>query len=283
MIKNAMSLKAKINNIAKSENISPHSVMQTYMLERLLERISKSKYKDNFILKGGMLISSIVGIDSRSTMDMDTTIKGFKLDIDNLRNILDDIISIEIDDNVKFEVLSIENIREDDDYGGLRVHINAIFDNMPIDLKIDVTTGDKITYKEINYKYNLLLENRAIEIWSYNLETIIAEKYESIIKRSTLNTRVRDFYDVYMLIHLDRNNISNKMLKDAIIETSKHRATFEMVNNKEIVEEVISSLKNDDSMIKQWEKYQKTYEYAKDINYIDLIESVNMVKEIYFK
>jgi hypothetical protein len=216
-------------------------------------------------------------------MDMDTTIKGFKLDIDNLRNILDSIISIEIDDNVKFEVLSIENIREDDDYGGLRVHINAIFDNMPIDLKIDVTTGDKITYKEINYKYNLLLENRAIEIWSYNLETIIAEKYESIIKRSTLNTRVRDFYDVYMLIHLDRNNISNKMLKDAIIETSKHRETFEMINNKEIVEEVISSLKNDDSMIKQWEKYQKTYEYAKDINYIDLIESVNMVKEIYFK
>lgn len=283
MIKNAMSLKAKINNIAKSENISPHSVMQTYMLERLLERISKSKYKDNFILKGGMLISSIVGIDSRSTMDMDTTIKGFKLDIDNLRNILDSIISIEIDDNVKFEVLSIENIREDDDYGGLRVHINAIFDNMPIDLKIDVTTGDKITYKEINYKYNLLLENRAIEIWSYNLETIIAEKYESIIKRSTLNTRVRDFYDVYMLIHLDRNNISNKILKDAIIETSKHRETFEMINNKEIVEEVISSLKNDDSMIKQWEKYQKTYEYAKDINYIDLIESVNMVKEIYFK
>jgi predicted nucleotidyltransferase component of viral defense system len=283
MIKNAMSLKAKINNIAKSENISPHSVMQTYMLERLLERISKSKYKDNFILKGGMLISSIVGIDSRTTMDMDTTIKGFKLDIDNLRNILDSIISIEIDDNVKFEVLSIENIREDDDYGGLRVHINAIFDNMPIDLKIDVTTGDKITYKEINYKYNLLLENRAIEIWSYNLETIIAEKYESIIKRSTLNTRVRDFYDVYMLIHLDRNNISNKMLKDAIIETSKHRETFEMINNKEIVEEVISSLKNDNSMIKQWEKYQKTYEYAKNINYIDLIESVNMVKEIYFK
>lgn len=283
MIKNAMSLKAKINNIAKSENVSPHSVMQTYMLERLLERISRSKYKDNFILKGGMLISSIVGIDSRSTMDMDTTIKGFKLDIDNLRNILDSIISIEIDDNVKFEVLSIENIREDDDYGGLRVHINAIFDNMPIDLKIDVTTGDKITYKEINYKYNLLLENRAIEIWSYNLETIIAEKYESIIKRSTLNTRARDFYDVYMLIHLDRNNISNKMLKDAIIETSKHRETFEILNNKEIVEEVINSLKNDDLMLKQWKKYQKTYEYAKDINYIDLIESVNMVKEIYFK
>lgn len=282
MIKNAMSLKAKINNIAKSENISPQSVMQIYMLERLLERISNSKYRDNFILKGGMLISSMIGIESRSTMDMDTTIKGFMLDIENLKNILNEVIIINIDDGVKFEILSIENIREDDDYGGLRVHINAIFDNMPTDLKIDVTTGDKITYKEINYKYNLLLENRSIEIWSYNPETILAEKYESIIKRSTLNTRVRDFYDVYMLIHLEKNNISSQMLKDAIIETSKHRDTFETINNKQLVEEVIESLKNDDSMVKQWKKYQKTYEYAKDIEYTSLIESIEKIKEIYF-
>ena len=145
MIKNSMSLKAKINNIAKEEKVSPQAVMQTYMLERLLERISISEYKDNFILKGGMLISSIVGIDSRSTMDMDTTIKGFKLDIENLTNILQKIINIDIDDNVKFKILDIDNIRADDDYGGLRIHLQAIFDEMPVDLKIDVTTGDKIT------------------------------------------------------------------------------------------------------------------------------------------
>lgn len=265
------------------KKVSPHSVMQTYMMERLLERISKSEYKNNFILKGGMLISSMIGIDSRSTMDMDTTIKGLKLEIENLKFIINEIIKIDIGDGVQFKITSVENIREDDDYGGLRIHINAVFDNMPINLKIDVTTGDKITYKEINYKYNLLLENRSIEIWSYNIETILAEKYESIIKRSVLNTRVRDFYDVYMLIRLNKNNISNKMLRAAICETAQYRNTLPIVNNKEIVEEVINDLRNDNNMLKQWKKYQKTFEYAKDIQYINLIESIEKIKKIYFE
>lgn len=283
MIKNAMSLKAKINNIAKKEKVLPQAIMQTYMLERLLERIAISEYKDNFILKGGMLISSIIGIDNRSTMDMDTTIKGFKLDKENLENILQQIIKIDVNDNIRFKIISIENIREDDDYGGLRVHLQASFDEMPIDLKIDVTTGDKITYKEINYKYNLLLEKRSIEIWTYNVETIIAEKYESIIKRSVLNTRIRDFYDLYMLTHLDKKNINSKMLIDAIKETSKHRETFDIINDKNIVEDVINSIQNDNSLKGQWDKYQRSYEYAKGIKYEQLIESIIAIKEIYFK
>ena len=283
MIKNAMSLKAKINNIAKKEKVLPQAVMQTYMLERLLERISISEYKDNFILKGGMLISSIIGIDNRSTMDMDTTIKGFKLDKENLENILQEIIKIDANDNIKFKIISIENIREDDDYGGLRVHLQASFDEMPIDLKIDVTTGDKITYKEISYKYNLLLEKRSIEIWTYNVETIIAEKYESIIKRSILNTRIRDFYDLYMLTHLDKKNINSKMLIDAIKETSKHRGTFDIINDRNVVEDVINSIQNDNSLKEQWNKYQRSYEYAKDIKYEQLIDSIIAIKEIYFK
>lgn len=283
MIKNAMSLKAKINNIAKKEKVLPQAVMQTYMLERLLERISISEYKDNFILKGGMLISSIIGIDNRSTMDMDTTIKGFKLDTENLENILQEIIKIDANDNIKFKIISIENIREDDDYGGLRVHLQASFDEMPIDLKIDVTTGDKITYKEISYKYNLLLEKRSIEIWTYNVETIIAEKYESIIKRSILNTRIRDFYDLCMLTHLDKKNINSKMLIDAIKETSKHRGTFDIINDRNVVEDVINSIQNDNSLKEQWNKYQRSYEYAKDIKYEQLIDSIIAIKEIYFK
>ena len=282
MIKNVMSLKAKINNIAKKEKVLPQAVMQTYMLERLLERISISEYKDNFILKGGMLISSIIGIDNRSTMDMDTTIKGFKLDKENLENILQEIIKVDANDNIKFKIISIENIREDDDYGGLRVHLQASFDEMPIDLKIDVTTGDKITYKEINYKYNLLLEKRSIEIWTYNVETIIAEKYESIIKRSILNTRIRDFYDLYMLTHLDKKNINSKMLIAAIKETSKHRETFDIINDKNIVEDVINSIQNDNSLKEQWNKYQRSYEYAKDIKYEQLIHSISSIKELYF-
>lgn len=283
MIKNSMSLKSKINNIAKKENISPQAVMQTYMLERLLERISVSKYKDNFILKGGMLISSIIGIDNRSTMDMDTTIKGFKLEKNNLKNIIDQIIEMDMNDNISFKIITIENIRENDDYGGLRVHLQASFEEMTVDLKIDITTGDKITYKEINYKYNLLLENRNIEIWTYNVETIIAEKYETIIKRSIFNTRIRDFYDLYMLTHLDKKNISNKILKDAIIETSKHRNTYEIINNKSTIEEIINLIKEDNSLNKQWENYQKNYEYAKGITYELLIESIIKIKNTYFK
>lgn len=282
MIKNSMSLKAKINNIAKEEKISPQAVMQTYMLERLLERISISEYKDNFILKGGMLISSIVGIDSRSTMDMDTTIKGFKLDIENLTNILQTIININIDDNVKFKIIDIDNIRADDDYGGLRIHLQANFDEMPVDLKIDVTTGDKITYGEINYTYNLLLEERSIEIWTYNVETIVAEKYETIIKRNILNTRIRDFYDLYMLTHLDKQNISNKMLAQAIKETAKHRESYNIINDKNTVEEVIISIKNDKDLKQQWNKYQKNYEYAEEINYEQLVDSIVSIKDIYF-
>lgn len=283
MIKNSMSLKAKINNLAKEEKVSPQAVMQTYMLERLLERISISKYKDNFILKGGMLISSIIGIDSRSTMDMDTTIKGFKLNVENLKSILQDIIKIDIKDNIKFKISSIENIREDDDYGGLRIRLQSYFDEMPVDLKVDVTTGDKITYKEINYKYNLLLEKRSIEIWTYNVETIIAEKYESIIKRGILNTRIRDFYDLYMLTHLDKKNVLNKLLIDAIRETSKHRETFDIINDKNTVEDVINSIQNNKSLMQQWNKYQKNYEYAKNIEYEQLMDSIKTIKDLYFK
>lgn len=216
-------------------------------------------------------------------MDMDTTIKDVKLDIENLKNILQNIIEINVNDNIKFNIINIEKIREDDDYGGLRIHLQANFDEMPVDLKVDVTTGDKITYKEINYKYNLLLEQRSIEIWSYNIETIIAEKYESIIKRSTLNTRIRDFYDLYMLTHLDKKNISNKILVDAIIETSKHRKTYDNIKDKNVVEEVISFIKNDKSLKEQWKKYQRTYEYAKEIKYEQLIDSISLIKEIYFK
>ena len=278
-----MSLKARINNIAKKEKVLPQAVMQTYMLERLLERISLSEYKNNFILKGGMLIASIIGIDNRSTMDMDTTIKNLNLDKENLRNILRKIIKIDINDNIKFKIISISNIREDDAYGGLRVHIQANFDEMPVDLKIDVTTGDKITYKEINYKYNLLLEKRSIEIWTYNIETIIAEKYESIIKRNIFNTRIRDFYDLYMLIHLEKNNISNKILIDAIKETSKRRKTFNIINDKNEVEYVITSIQKDDTLKEQWKKYQGSYNYAKNINYEELIDTIKLVKNIYFK
>ena len=270
-----MSLKAVINNIAKENKVSAQSVLQTYMLERLLERISMSKYKDNFILKGGMLISAMLGIDSRTTMDMDTTIKGVALTEENISSIMKEICKMNIDDDVTFEVQKIELIREDDDYGGYRVTFKANYmEKMPVIMKIDITTGDKITYKEIKYSFELMLENRKIQVWAYNIETIIAEKFETIIKRGVLGTRVRDYYDVYMLFNTQRKNIENTILKEAIYSTAEHRNSVEIIKE---YKKTVSILEESEIMKKQWEKYQKDNFYAEDIKYEDLIESIKNI------
>ena len=279
MKSNTMSFKAIINNMAKENNVAAQSVLQTYMLERLLERISISKYKDNFILKGGMLISAMLGIDSRTTMDMDTTIKGFPLTKDNITNIMDEICNIEIDDNVTLKINKVELIREDDDYGGYRITFEAKYNNeMPVIMKIDITTGDKITYKEIEYSFTLMLEDRKIQIWSYNVETIIAEKFEAIVKRGVLSTRIRDYYDVYMLINTQSKIIDKKTLKDAITLTAQHRGTSEIIKDwKKIVEKIA----NDGKMRQQWKRYQKDNFYAEEIEYNDLINAIIKVGEIF--
>ena len=274
-----MSFKAIINNMAKENNVAAQSVLQTYMLERLLERISISKYKDNFILKGGMLISAMLGIDSRTTMDMDTTIKGFPLTKDNITNIMDEICNIEIDDNVTLKINKVELIREDDDYGGYRITFEAKYNNeMPVIMKIDITTGDKITYKEIKYSFTLMLEDRKIQIWSYNVETIIAEKFEAIVKRGVLSTRIRDYYDVYMLINTQSKIIDKRTLKDAITLTAQYRGTSEIIKDwKKIVEKIA----NDSKMQRQWKRYQKDNFYAEEIEYNDLINAISKVGKIF--
>ncbi len=279
MKRNTMSFKAVINNMAKENNVAAQSVLQTYMLERLLERISISKYKDNFILKGGMLISAMLGIDSRTTMDMDTTIKGLPLTKDNITNIMEEICNIEIDDNVTLKINKVELIREDDDYGGYRITFEAKYNNeMPVTMKIDITTGDKITYKEIEYNFTLMLEDRKIQIWSYNVETIIAEKFEAIVKRGVLSTRIRDYYDVYMLVRTQSKIIDEKTLKDAIILTAQHRGTSEIIKEwKKIVEKIA----NDSEMQQQWKRYQKNNFYAEEIEYKDLINAISKVGEIF--
>lgn len=279
MKRNTMSFKAIINNMAKENNVVAQSVLQTYMLERLLERISISKYKDNFILKGGMLISAMLGIDSRTTMDMDTTIKGFPLTKDNITNIMDEICNIEIDDNVTLKINKVELIREDDDYGGYRITFETKYNNeMPVIIKIDITTGDKITYKEIEYSFTLMLEDRKIQIWSYNVETIIAEKFEAIVKRGVLSTRIRDYYDVYMLINTQNKIIDKKTLKDAITLTAQYRGTSEIIKDwKKIVEKIA----NDSKMRQQWKRYQKDNFYAEEIEYKELINAISKVGEIF--
>jgi len=273
-----MSFKAIINNIAKENKVSAQSILQTYMLERLLERISVSKYKDNFILKGGMLISAMLGIDSRTTMDMDTTIKGFSLTEENIKNVMNEICNIDLQDDVTLKIKKIELIREDDDYGGYRITFEANLNNeMPVIMKIDITTGDKITYREIKYDFTLMLENRKIQIWSYNVETIIAEKFESIIKRGVLGTRIRDYYDIHMLLNTQTKNIDKETLKNAIISTAEQRETMDYIKEWKEVAEI---LENDSTMKKQWERYQRNNFYAEGIEYKDLINSLNKIGKI---
>lgn len=279
MKRNTMSLKATINNIAKANKVSAQSVLQTYMLERLLERISVSNYKDNFILKGGMLISAMLGIDSRTTMDIDTTIKGFELTEENVKNIMTEVCAIDLQDDITLKINKVEEIRENDDYNGYRLTFEAKYANtMPVIMKIDVTTGDKITYREIEYSFELMLENRKIHVWSYNVETVLAEKFEAIIKRGVLGTRIRDFYDVHMLLKTQNKNIDKKTLKVAIMFTAEHRDSVEEIKDwKEVVEE----LSDDSTMKNQWKRYQKNNFYAEGIEYEDLIESIKIVGEIF--
>ena len=277
MIKNRDSLKAKVSILSKKNNIPNKYLIQNFMFEALLKRISKSKYKDKFIIKGGFLLSSIFGVDLRSTMDLDTTIKGLTLDRETIIRVINEIINIDVEDNVKLEIENIKDIREEELYSGFEVNLKANFDGLKTNLMIDITTGDIITYKEVEFKYNTIFDNETINIMTYNYETIIAEKFESIISRNIDNTRMKDYYDLYMFVNLKWSDINKEILKKAIINTSKERETLDYIDNASNYIELIS----DDSRLKSlWNNYQNNYEYAKDIEFEDTINVVKTISEI---
>lgn len=182
-MKNAMQLKAIVKNIAKQKNIPAQVVLQNYMMERFLERVSLSAYQDNFIIKGGFLIASVVGLDSRTTMDMDVTIKNYPVDAQTITRMIEEIITLDLNDDVNFAFNGISEIREGDEYTGFRVALLANFSPMSVPLKLDITTGDIITPREIEYEYKLMLEDRSIKVFAYNMVTILAEKLETVISR----------------------------------------------------------------------------------------------------
>lgn len=275
-MKNAMQLKAYVKNLSKEKKISAQIVLQNYMLERLLERVSISEYKDNFILKGGFLLAAMVGLDTRATMDMDATIKGLPVTKETISQMFAEICEIHIDDDIKFEFAGIGDIREDDEYGGYRVSLSGNYPPMAVPLKIDITTGDKITPREMVYSFNLMFEERSINILAYTIETILAEKLETIVSRGDQNTRPRDFYDVYILNALQKQNIDNRVLKDAFAATVKKRGTEHIVvNYKEIIDNVSKS-----SVMKdQWIRYQKEFDYAKEISFEDTCRATDELME----
>ena len=268
---NPMQLKAYIKKMAVEKNLSAQLVMQNYMMERLLERVSLSKYKANFILKGGFLIAAIVGLDTRTTMDLDTTIKGFELTHNVIKSIIEDICKIKVEDDVTFSVNRTTDIRETDDYPGIRVSLTASYPPLKVPMTVDVTTGDKITPREIEYTFRLLFDERSISIMAYNLETILAEKLETILSRNIANTRPRDFYDVYILYTLRGSEFDPMILKSALEETSKKRGSLSVITQ---YESIIDSIRNDSGLKKFWENYQKEFAYAKDISLDETCEAV---------
>ena len=263
-----MQLKDKIKNLALKNHVPAQAVLQNFMLERLLERISLSKYKDMLILKGGMLIASMVGINNRTTMDMDATLRGYPLSEETIREAFLEICAMHLDDDITLVLDHIVPIREDDEYGGYRVAIIAKYESINTPLKIDITTGDIITPDAIRYTFHSNFEDKLIEVWAYNIETILAEKVETILRRSVLNTRPRDFYDVTIIIKTQRKAIKKKIFITALNATSKKRGSLLAVQNKETI---LLTIQSDTIMRQRWDRYCRENYYAKGIVFDDVI------------
>lgn len=273
MIKNAKSLIDKLKNKAEQNNITVNEVLQNYMFERILERLSISEYKNNFILKGGVLLSSIMGIDTRTTMDMDTCLKGINLTEEQLYKVLKNILDTDVKDGVTFEIKNSKPIREDDEYGGLKYNILAKFDNIKVNLSIDIATGDVITPGEIEYNYKMMFEDKALKIMTYNIESIIAEKFQTIISRNVLNSRMKDFYDLYYLIKY--STFSKDDLRLAIEKTFDKRNTdIKLINSN------ISVIQESDLLQDLWKTYSQKHKYTKDIKFEDIIETIKKISKL---
>ena len=282
MITTARQLKDLVRNLSKKKSADAQILMRNYMMERFLERISLSEYKNQFILKGGMLVAAMVGLDARATMDLDATIKGTNVSVEDVEMIISQIISIPLDDGVSFRVKRISEIMEEADYPGVRVSMETKFDGVITPLKIDISTGDIITPREIKYNFNLMLENRTIEVWAYNLETVLAEKLETVISRNVTNTRMRDFYDIYILQKLYGEQLSKDVLRDALVATAKKRETLEQIETEDI-DEVFDEIQSSSVMENLWKAYQRNYSYSADIPWHTIMKSIRTLYEIISK
>ena len=271
MSSKAMSLKGRIKNYAKKNNIAAQVVLQNYMFERFLERLSVSEYGEKFVVKGGMLIAAIVGLDTRSTMDLDTTIRNLPLTEEQIVTAIDTICKINLNDDISFVIKSVGPIRKDDIYGGYCVRLDAIYDTIVTPLSIDVSTGDVITPSAIKYEFDGIFdENVKISLWGYNIETVMAEKVETILRRGVFTTRPRDFYDVYILATTQRYN--RNVFKEALKATAIHRGSLEMIAD---VNGILQQISASEELKNMWVKYQKKFTYAGDISYEMIIEVLN--------
>lgn len=269
-------IKGRIKSVAKQNNADARTLMRIYMMERFLERLAQSEYRDNFIIKGGILVTAMIGVAHRSTMDIDTSMKNLNLSAEDALRVVNQVKDIDLDDGVSFEVKDVSNIMDEMEYPGIRVTMNANVGRLITPLKIDISTGDVITPRAIEFNYDLLLEDRSISLWSYNLETILAEKLQTVLARGILNTRMRDFYDIRMLLDTYEDKVNKAVLKDAFAATCKKRGTDHL---QEQAEEIIKILEADEQLQVLWRAYQKKYSYAAGIDYASVISGARKLMD----
>lgn len=269
-------IKGRIKSVAKQNNADARTLMRIYMMERFLERLAQSEYRDNFIIKGGILVTAMIGVAHRSTMDIDTSMKNLNLSAEDALRVVNRVKDIDLDDGVSFDVKDVSNIMDEMEYPGIRVTMNANVGRLITPLKIDISTGDVITPRAIEFNYDLLLEDRSIKLWSYNLETILAEKLQTVLARGILNTRMRDFYDIRMLLDTYEDKVNKAVLKDAFAATCKKRGTDHL---QEQAEEIIKIIEADEQLQVLWRAYQKKYSYAAEIDYASVISGVRKLMD----
>lgn len=269
-MKNAEQVKGAVRSIANKMNLKPQEVLQIFMFERLVERLAISKYKENFILKGGLLIASMIGIAERTTMDMDTTIQGLPM-TEDMEKIVREILAIDVEDGIYFEYKGMQPIREDDEYNNFCVSVCAMYGKMKIPMKIDITTGDKITPRQIDYSYKFMFQDKSVMVKAYTLETIIAEKYETVIRRNIGNTRARDFYDLFVLAKIKKDEIRWNVLKEAVCATAKKRSSLDEL---EEYKEIIEDMRESQFLRRIWEKYKEENTYSEGIAFADTLDKV---------
>ena len=277
MIRTATQLKAKIRNLSGGDNDRARMLIRNFVMERFLERVSLSSYRNNFILKGGMLVAAVVGLETRATMDIDTTVKSLTLTMENARRVVEDVIRTDVPDGVSFTITKVSDIMEGHDYPGIRFILEASLDKMKQAIKVDISTGDIITPGAVEYSYKLMFEDRSISIWTYNLETLLGEKLETIMVRETANTRMRDFYDIHIL--MSQKTVDYKLLKSAFLATSEKRATTALVSR---FDAILEEVRTDKTMESLWEKYRKENFFVGDLTWEDVSQSVKKLKEATF-
>ena len=269
-------IKGRIKSVAKQNNADARTLMRIYMMERFLERLAQSEYRDNFIIKGGILVTAMIGVAHRSTMDIDTSMKNLNLSAEDALRVVNQVKDIDLDDGVSFEVKDVSNIMDEMEYPGIRVTMNANVGRLITPLKIDISTGDVITPRAIEFNYDLLLEDCSISLWSYNLETILAVKLQSVFAMGILNTRMRDFYDIRMLLDTYEDKVNKAVLKDAFAATCKKRGTDHL---QEQAEEIIKIIEAYEQLQVLWRAYQKKYSYAAEIDYASVISGVRKLMD----